>query len=200
MALGVVGVVAFLVALAVDGVTTTRHCSSGCDGAVGGRGDGPTTADRPAGVLAARAERHRVRGRCHRLARRMVARRFATSRSTWCSPRWVWVPRRRSSSRGRPAASVRVDAGPPRQRAAMREVAGFALWRSLQVSLRPAALAVTRFVVAATATTAVLGQLEAARIVMAPVLDVMGASASTCCPPTPRRSRQDGVRGRRSSR
>jgi O-antigen/teichoic acid export membrane protein/O-antigen ligase len=57
---------------------------------------------------------------------------------------------------------------------AMREVASFAFWRSLQVGLRPAALAITRFAVAATASTAALGQLEAARILMAPVLTLMG--------------------------
>ena len=59
-------------------------------------------------------------------------------------------------------------------RPAMREVASFAFWRSLQVGLRPGALAITRFVVAAAASTAVLGQLEAARIVTAPVLTLMG--------------------------
>lgn len=57
---------------------------------------------------------------------------------------------------------------------AMREVASFAFWRSLQVGLRPGALAVTRFAVAATASTAALGQLEAARLLMAPVLTLMG--------------------------
>jgi O-antigen/teichoic acid export membrane protein len=57
---------------------------------------------------------------------------------------------------------------------AMREVASFAFWRSLQVGLRPGALAITRFAVAAAASTAAVGQLEAARIVMAPVLTLMG--------------------------
>jgi O-antigen/teichoic acid export membrane protein len=57
---------------------------------------------------------------------------------------------------------------------AMREVASFAFWRSLQVGLRPGALAITRFSVAAMASTAALGQLEAARLLMAPVLTLMG--------------------------
>jgi O-antigen/teichoic acid export membrane protein/O-antigen ligase len=70
-----------------------------------------------------------------------------------------------------PREELRLSRG---SESAMREVASFAFWRSLQVGLRPAALAVTRFAVAATASTAALGQLEAARILLAPVLTLMG--------------------------
>jgi O-antigen ligase len=58
----------------------------------------------------------------------------------------------------------------------MREVASFAGWRSVQVGLRPASLAVVRVVVAATASLAALGQLEAARLVIAPILTLVGGA------------------------
>lgn len=54
----------------------------------------------------------------------------------------------------------------------MRELASFAGWRSIQVGLRPGTLAVVRAVVATTASLAALGQLEAARLLIAPILTV----------------------------
>jgi hypothetical protein len=54
--------------------------------------------------------------------------------------------------------------------AKFREVASFAVWRSAQVGLRPGALAVARGVVSVVGGVAAVGQLEGARLVVAPVL------------------------------
>jgi hypothetical protein len=51
-----------------------------------------------------------------------------------------------------------------------REVASFAVWRSAQVGLRPGALAAARAVVAVVGGVTAVGQLEGARLVVAPVL------------------------------
>lgn len=58
----------------------------------------------------------------------------------------------------------------------LREVASFAAWRSIQVGLRPATMAIVRAVVATTASLAALGQLEAARLLIAPVLTVVNGA------------------------
>ena len=54
--------------------------------------------------------------------------------------------------------------------AAVRSVAGFGAWRGAQVSIAPLVLTATRIVVAATAGRVALGELELARIYVAPVL------------------------------
>ncbi len=58
----------------------------------------------------------------------------------------------------------------------MRELASFAGWRAVQVGLRPGTMAVVRAVVAATAGFAALGALEAARLLIAPVLTVVNGA------------------------
>jgi O-antigen ligase len=57
-----------------------------------------------------------------------------------------------------------------------RELAAFAGWRSIQVGLRPGSLAVVRAVVATTASLETLGQLEAARLLIAPVLTIVNGA------------------------
>ena len=58
----------------------------------------------------------------------------------------------------------------------LRELASFAGWRAIQVGLRPGTLAVVRAVVAATAGFAALGELEAARLLVAPVLTIVNGA------------------------
>ena len=58
----------------------------------------------------------------------------------------------------------------------MRELASFAGWRAVQVGLRPGTMAVVRAVVAATAGFAALGELEAARLLIAPVLTIVNGA------------------------
>ncbi|HSL74330.1 MAG TPA: O-antigen ligase family protein [Ilumatobacteraceae bacterium] len=64
----------------------------------------------------------------------------------------------------------------PLERSRFRELAAFAGWRSVQVGLRPGSLAVVRAVVATTASLETLGQLEAARLLIAPVLTVVNGA------------------------
>lgn len=64
-----------------------------------------------------------------------------------------------------------------RARAQMREVAGFAVWRAAQVGLRPGSLAAVRAIVIGTASVAALGQLEGARLMVAPILTVANGAA-----------------------
>jgi O-antigen/teichoic acid export membrane protein len=56
----------------------------------------------------------------------------------------------------------------PWRPANMRQVAGFGLWRAAQQCIRPGTLAAARVVVSAIAGRAAFGQLEAARLVIAP--------------------------------
>ncbi len=58
----------------------------------------------------------------------------------------------------------------PLRGAAIRSVLGFGGWRGIQVSVAPLVLTVMRVVVAATAGRVALGELELARIYVAPVL------------------------------
>ena len=58
----------------------------------------------------------------------------------------------------------------------MRELASFAGWRAIQVGLRPGTMAVVRAVVAATAGFVALGELEAARLLIAPVLTIVNGA------------------------
>jgi O-antigen ligase/O-antigen/teichoic acid export membrane protein len=64
----------------------------------------------------------------------------------------------------------------PQAASRLREVASFAGWRSIQVGLRPATLAIVRAIVATTASLTALGQLEAARLLIAPVLTVVNGA------------------------
>src|SRR5918998_2657483 len=54
--------------------------------------------------------------------------------------------------------------------AAIRAVAGFGAWRGLQVSVAPLVLTATRVIVAAAAGRVALGEVELARIYVAPIL------------------------------
>ncbi len=58
----------------------------------------------------------------------------------------------------------------------MRTVASFAVWRAAQVGLRPGSQTIVRFLVVWVASEAALGQLEAARLVLAPVLTVVNGA------------------------
>ena len=64
----------------------------------------------------------------------------------------------------------------PLARARMQELASFASWRAIQVGLRPGTLAVVRAIVASTASLAALGELETARLLVAPVLTVVNGA------------------------
>lgn len=56
---------------------------------------------------------------------------------------------------------------------AMRQVAGFGMWRAAQQSLRPGMLTVARMLITIAAGREAFGQLEAARVYMAPALLVI---------------------------
>ncbi|WP_242885792.1 hypothetical protein [Actinomadura litoris] len=58
----------------------------------------------------------------------------------------------------------------PLRGTAFREIAGFAVWRSVQAGLRPGALLLARVMIAAFASTAALAGIEAARLLLAPAL------------------------------
>ncbi|GAA2421999.1 hypothetical protein GCM10010191_37080 [Actinomadura vinacea] len=58
---------------------------------------------------------------------------------------------------------------PPRG-TALREIMGFAWWRSVQAAIRPSALLVARILIAGFASTAALAGIEAARLLLAPAL------------------------------
>lgn len=58
----------------------------------------------------------------------------------------------------------------------MQEVAGFGVWRAAQVGLRPGSQAIARFLVAAAISYEAVDQLEAARILLAPVLTVVNGA------------------------
>ena len=61
-------------------------------------------------------------------------------------------------------------------RSQMREVASFAVWRAAQVGLRPGSQTIVRFAVVWVASEAALGQLETARLLLAPVLTVVNGA------------------------
>lgn len=58
----------------------------------------------------------------------------------------------------------------------MQEVAGFGVWRAAQVGLRPGSQALARFAVAFAISYEAVDQLEAARILLAPVLTVVNGA------------------------
>ena len=67
---------------------------------------------------------------------------------------------------------LRGPLGPSR----MRELASFAGWRAVQVGLRPGTMALMRALVATTASLTALGQLETARLLVAPVLTIVNGA------------------------
>jgi O-antigen/teichoic acid export membrane protein len=64
----------------------------------------------------------------------------------------------------------------PLRGSAIREVLGFSGWRSIQAGVRPLALLLARVLVAAFASRAALGAIEAARLLLAPALTVANGS------------------------
>jgi O-antigen ligase len=58
----------------------------------------------------------------------------------------------------------------------MRDVASFAVWRAAQVGLRPGSLALVRTIIVGVASYEALGQLESARLLLAPVLTVVNGA------------------------
>ena len=66
--------------------------------------------------------------------------------------------------------------------AALREVGNFAVWRSAQAGIRPLSLLTMRITVVAVASRAALGQLEAARLLVAPVLAFTGGAGAFLLP------------------
>ncbi len=58
----------------------------------------------------------------------------------------------------------------------MSELASFAFWRAAQIGLRPGSQAIVRFIVAAAVSVEALGQLEAARLLLAPVLTAVNGA------------------------
>jgi O-antigen/teichoic acid export membrane protein len=60
--------------------------------------------------------------------------------------------------------------------AAIREVFGFGFWRSVHASLRPASTLVSRLMIVGFASTAVLGGIEAARLLLSPAVTVVVGS------------------------
>jgi O-antigen/teichoic acid export membrane protein len=66
----------------------------------------------------------------------------------------------------------------PWRRPAMGRVAAFGSWRAAQQSIRPSTLAAARFLLTIAVGQALFGQLEAARVYMAPALLVVGGLGS----------------------
>jgi exopolysaccharide production protein ExoQ len=58
----------------------------------------------------------------------------------------------------------------------MRDVASFAVWRAAQVGLRPGSQAIVRVLIVALASYEALGQLESARLILAPVLTIVNGA------------------------
>ncbi|MFC5754900.1 lipopolysaccharide biosynthesis protein [Actinomadura rugatobispora] len=58
----------------------------------------------------------------------------------------------------------------PLRGTALREILGFAWWRSIQAAIRPSALLAARILIAGFASTAALAGIEAARLLLAPAL------------------------------
>ncbi len=61
-------------------------------------------------------------------------------------------------------------------RSRLRELASFAVWRAVQIGLRPGTQSLVRAIVAAAVSLEAVGQLEAARLLLAPVLTVINGA------------------------
>jgi len=70
----------------------------------------------------------------------------------------------------------------PWTRGGAAETVGFAFWRSAQTGIRPLALLLVRVLVAAIAGTAALGEVEAARLIVAPPLTFVSGAGSFLLP------------------
>jgi O-antigen/teichoic acid export membrane protein len=66
----------------------------------------------------------------------------------------------------------------PLRGGALREVLGFAWWRSIQAAIRPSALLAARVLIVAFSSTAVLAGIEAARLLLAPALTFVNGAGS----------------------
>jgi O-antigen/teichoic acid export membrane protein len=64
----------------------------------------------------------------------------------------------------------------PLRGTALREIIGFAWWRSVQAAIRPTALLASRVLVVAFASTSVLAGIEAARLMLAPAMTFVNGS------------------------
>ena len=83
----------------------------------------------------------------------------------------------------------------------MRTVAGFAVWRSAQATLRPAALLAARLLVLHLVSAAALGRLESARLLMAPAQTVINGTGAFLLPTFVRAERErPGTRASRRRR
>jgi O-antigen/teichoic acid export membrane protein len=100
---------------------------------------------------------------------------------------------------GSGAASLAVIAQLPRPelspppsgtRADLGGLAGFAVWRAAQVGIRPTAQFLMRVIIAASFSSAALGRLEAARLLLAPVLVVVNGAGFVLLPTYADRVRQ----------
>ncbi len=58
----------------------------------------------------------------------------------------------------------------------MNELASFAFWRAAQIGLRPGSQAIVRFIVVAAVSVEALGELEAARLLLAPILTAVNGA------------------------
>ncbi|WP_235497614.1 O-antigen ligase family protein [Frankia sp. R43] len=81
----------------------------------------------------------------------------------------------------------------------VREVAGFAVWRSLQAGLTPALLFTARVLISAVAGRGVLGQVEAARLMIAPAQTVVAAAGNVLLPAFAADGATSARRARRAS-
>ncbi|CUU55404.1 O-antigen ligase [Parafrankia irregularis] len=81
----------------------------------------------------------------------------------------------------------------------VRDVAGFAVWRSLQAGLTPALLFTARVLISAVAGRGVLGQVEAARLMVAPAQTVVAAAGNVLLPAFAADGTTSARRARRAS-
>lgn len=81
-------------------------------------------------------------------------------------------------------------AGGRLSRAGVRKVLDFAAWRSAQAAIRPFGLFVTRVLIATLASRAVLGEVEAARLLLAPALTLLNGVGVFLLPYYARQNRE----------
>lgn len=79
----------------------------------------------------------------------------------------------------------------PRARPELRRLTEFSGWRAGQIGIRPLSLLVSRLVIAGVASTASLGLLEAARLLIAPVLTAANGLGVFLLPTFARRAKTD---------
>jgi O-antigen/teichoic acid export membrane protein len=68
--------------------------------------------------------------------------------------------------------------GAPLRDSAIKEVIPFAWWRSIQAGIRPAALLAARVMIVAFTSSAVLGGIEAARVLLSPGINLVAGAGS----------------------